>query len=118
MKNLTVKIVVAIGAICIAVVVGAGGTGFMLDGLGYLNARNVGGPGYSVDNLMPWALAAYFVVGPLIAGASGAWLLGVARRRWFPVTDEAKRRAWVFPAIIGLASAAVSFVLTLLRVAP
>jgi hypothetical protein len=118
MRNLVIKIVVAIGVVCIAVVVGAGGTGFMLDVLGYLHASSVIDPGYSADNLKLWVVVAYFVFGPLIAGVCGAWLLVVARRRWFPVTDKAKRRAWVFPAVIGLASAVVSFVLTLVRVAP
>jgi hypothetical protein len=117
MKNLAIKIVVAIGVICVAVVVGAGGTGFMLDSLSYLNAGGANNPGYSTGNLTPWALAAYFVVGPLIAGACGAWLLGVARRRWFPAADENQQRSWVFPAVIGLASAVASFVISLLKVA-
>ena len=118
MKNLAVKIVVVMGVICVAVVVGAGGTGFMLDGLGYLSARSITDSGYSADNLRLWVVVAYFVFGPLIAGVCGAWLLVVARRRWFPVADEEKQRAWIFPAVIGLASAVVSFVLTLLRVSP
>ena len=116
MKSSTVKIVTAIVAIFLAVLMGGGGAGYAIDLRGLLSGALGANAGLSADAVKTWTLVANLVIGPIVAGACGAAVLVVARRRFFPTEYTEKWRAWLFPAVVGLVSAALYFVIALLTV--
>jgi hypothetical protein len=114
MKTFAIKTGAAIAVIVLAVLMGSGATGFMMDGVGLLNAAGSSHAGLSAGDLRVWKLVANLAAGPIVAGVCGAGIFFWARGRFFPAAYDKKWRAWIFPVFIGLVSAGLSLVFGLL----